>query len=89
MKGTYTRHKTNGRGGVRKLEARMTDKQFERRTAKIAMRVGRESAMTRGMVNAFIGMTFWQRLRWVVRGFKRSVVDALPKRVPPQVSDAR
>ncbi len=64
------RHKTR-RGQLRPLEDRMTDKQYERRTAKIAMRVGREGAMTRGMVlslSSVIGRGFWGRMQWLVLG---------------------
>ena len=85
MTGTYTRHKTNGNGTLRPLEARMSDKKYERRTAKIAMRVGRETAMTRGMLHAFMGMTFWERVKWVFRGFRFSP-EALPKRTPPRAA---
>lgn len=67
MTGTYSRHKTHNTG-LRPLEDRMSEKRIERRTAKIAMRVGREGAMTRGAFINFVSMTFWQRLRWLVRG---------------------
>lgn len=70
MNNTYTRHKTNATG-LRPLEDRMTDKQFERRTAKIAMRVGRDGAVTRGMTMGIIAVLqrgFFGRLKWLVFG---------------------
>lgn len=70
MTGTYSRHKTN-KMGLKPLEDRMTDKQFERRTAKIATRVGREGAVTRGMVLALggvIGRSFFGRFKWLLLG---------------------
>lgn len=71
MTGTYSRHKTN-KTGLKPLEDRMTDKQFERRTAKIAMRVGREAAITRGMTqtlyNAFFGRSFLGRMKFIFLG---------------------
>lgn len=70
MKNTYTRHKTNASGQLNSLEARMSDKAYERRTAKIAMRVGRDGAMTRGAFVSFVQMGFWQRLSWLFRGIK-------------------
>lgn len=64
MNNTYTRHKTNSTGQLRGLEDRMTDKRFERRTARIATRVGRDGAITRGAFLAFARMGFWDRFRW-------------------------
>lgn len=64
-------HKTRGNGLLLPLEKRMTDKQFERRTAKIAMRVGRDGAMTRGIVNSIAAILmrgFFGRLKWLVLG---------------------
>lgn len=69
MTGTYARHKTNTTG-LRPLEDRMSEKRMERRTAKIAMRVGRDGALTRGAFIAFVQMGFWKRLTWLVRGAK-------------------
>ncbi len=49
----------------------MTDKQFERRTAKIAMRVGRDGAITRGMVGGILSLLqrgFFGRLKWLLVG---------------------
>jgi len=71
MTGTYARHKTNTTGQLRGLEDRMTDKAFERRTAKIAMRVGREHAITRGGLNGVIAVLqrgFFGRLKWLLLG---------------------
>lgn len=71
MKGTYSRHKTNTTGQLHGLEDRMTDKQFERRTAKIATRVGREGAVTRGMTMGIIEVLrrgFFGRLKWLLLG---------------------
>lgn len=70
MTNTYSRHKTNGTGQLRGLEDRMSDKVFERRTAKIAMRVGRDGALTRGVFVKFATMGFWARFRWLFRGVK-------------------
>jgi hypothetical protein len=67
MTGTYSRHKTNNTG-LNPLETRMSDKMFERRTARIATRVGRDGALTRGAFVQFVSMGFWARLRWIVRG---------------------
>lgn len=67
MTGTYARHKTNNTG-LRPLEDRMSDKAFERRTAKIAMRVGRDGARTRGALLNFVTMTRWQRFKWLFFG---------------------
>lgn len=68
MNNTYTRHKTKGNGQLNNLESRMTDKAFERRTARIATRVGRDGAQTRGAFVHFVSMGFWQRLRWLFLG---------------------
>jgi hypothetical protein len=50
----------------------MTDKAFERRTAKIAMRVGREGAINRGaiqaMLMAFFARGLFGRLKYIVLG---------------------
>lgn len=70
MTNTYTRHKTNNTG-LNPMEQRMTDKQFERRTAKIAMRVGRDGALTRGAFIQFVSLGFWGRLRWLFRGVQQ------------------
>lgn len=70
MTNTYARHKTN-EGQLRGLEDRMTDKAFERRTAKIATRVGKDGAMTRGLVNGVIAVLrrgFFGRLKWLLLG---------------------
>lgn len=43
----------------------------ERRTAKIAMRVGRENAITRGVVMSVLQLLrrgFFGRLKWLVMG---------------------
>jgi len=65
-------HKTNATGQLRPLESRMTDKAFERRTAKIAMRVGREGAINRGAIQAmlttFFARGFFGRLKFLVLG---------------------
>lgn len=67
MTGTYARYKTNNTG-LRPLEDRMSEKRIERRTAKIAMRVGREGALTRGALVNFVSLGFWKRMRWVFFG---------------------
>ena len=70
MTGTYQRHKTQGNGLLNPLEDRMTDKQFERRTAKTARRIGQDHARTRGAFVQFVSMGFWARLRWLLKGAK-------------------
>jgi hypothetical protein len=63
--------KTNSKGQVRSMVSRLTSNQMERRSAKIAMRVGREGAMTRGMVQGIIAVLrrgFFGRLKWLVAG---------------------
>lgn len=53
------------------LTDRMSTKQLERRTAKIAMRVGREGAITRGMTMGVIEVLrrgFLGRMKWLIRG---------------------
>lgn len=70
MTGTYARHKTN-EGQIRPLEARMSEKQYERRTARIATRVGREGAITRGyamQLGAILGRGFFGRMKWLFLG---------------------
>ncbi len=68
----YRQRKTHGgTRQLRKLEDRMTDKQFERRTQKMVTRVGMAHAQTRGMVNSVIGVLtrgFIGRLKWVFLG---------------------
>ena len=62
--------KTN-EGQVRSMVSRYTTNQMERRTAKIAMRVGREGAMTRGMLMGVIQVLrrgFFGRLKWLLGG---------------------
>lgn len=65
-------HKTNATGQLRPLESRMTNKAFERRTAKIAMRVGREGAINRGAIQAMLqtwfARGFWGRVKFIVMG---------------------
>jgi len=71
MTGTYSRHKTNTTGQLNNLEDRMSDKTFERRTARIATRVGREGAVTRGMVlsvGSVLGRGFFGRFKWLLLG---------------------
>jgi hypothetical protein len=44
---------------------------MERRTAKIAMRVGREGAITRGWVMGVVDVMkrgFFGRMKWLLRG---------------------
>lgn len=67
MTGTYARHKTV-EGQLTPMENRMTDKAFERRTARIATRVGRDGAITRGAFVQFIQMPLFARLRWLLTG---------------------
>lgn len=71
MNNTYTRHKTSASGHLRPLEDRMSEKRIERRTARIATRVGRDGALTRGAFVQFVSMGFLARLRWLFRGAKR------------------
>lgn len=71
MNNTYTRHKTNTTGQLHTLEDRMSEKRIERRTAKIAMRVGRDGALTRGAFIQFASMGFLARFRWLFRGVQR------------------
>jgi len=66
--GTYSRHKTNTTGQLRGLEDRMSEKRIERRTAKIAMRVGRDGAITRGAFIQFVSLGFWGRMKWLFLG---------------------
>lgn len=68
MTGTYSRHRTNETGQLKGLEARVSDKAMERRTAKIATRVGRDGAITRGALVQFLSMGFYARLRWLLTG---------------------
>ena len=68
MTGTYSRHKTNTTGQLRGLEDRMSEKRIERRTAKIAMRVGRDGAITRGAFIQFVSLGFWGRMKWLFLG---------------------
>lgn len=70
MTGTYARHKTV-EGGLRPLEDRMSDKRIERRTARIANRVGREGAITRGMTMGILSVLqrgFFGRMKWLLLG---------------------
>lgn len=72
MTGTYQRHKTRAGGILLNLEKRMTDKQYERRTMKTAMRVGREGAITRGITMQLVQLlnrSFFGRMKWLF--FKR------------------
>ncbi len=53
------------------LVDRKTDRQMERRTAKIAMRAQRENAITRGWVMGVVEIMrrpFLGRLRWLLKG---------------------
>ncbi len=53
------------------LVERKSEKQMERRTAKIAMRVGREGAITRGMTMGVIEVLrrgIFGRFKWLVAG---------------------
>lgn len=50
---------------------RKTEKQMERRTAKIAMRVAREGAITRGWVMGVVEIMrrgFFGRMKWLIKG---------------------
>ncbi len=56
---------------MKKLKKRLTDAQMEQRTAKIAMRVGREGAITRGMTMGLASVLqrgFVGRLKWLFLG---------------------
>jgi hypothetical protein len=60
---------------MRPMIERKTEKQMERRTAKIAMRVGRENgrenAITRGWVMGVVDVMrrgFFGRMKWLIRG---------------------
>lgn len=71
MNNTYTRHKTNTTGQLRPLEDRMTDKQYERRTMKAVTRLGREHAITRGVVmsmTSILSRGFWGKLKFAFFG---------------------
>jgi len=70
MTGTYARHKTN-EGQLRPLEDRVTDKQMERRTQKMATRIGRDHALTRGAVvqmGQILSRGLFGRLKWLLVG---------------------
>lgn len=71
MTGTYARHRTNATGQLKGLEDRMSEKRIERRTAKIAMRVGRDGALTRGAFVQFVSQGFWARFKWLFFGVSR------------------
>jgi hypothetical protein len=65
-------NRQHSNGQLRPLVDRKSEKQMERRTARLAMHAGREAAKAQGMVNAavqfFFQRSFWGRLKLLVLG---------------------
>jgi hypothetical protein len=63
--------KTNGGGRMRKMVERMSLKQLERRTAKIALHTQREGTITRGMLMGVLQLLnrgFFGRMKYIFLG---------------------